>query len=76
MLRNRLVVAVAALLATSACSGEPTVPGPPLSGPRFDAGGYGLGSGNRSDSTSSQTNAAPTLSSEAAAGGYGLGSGN
>ena len=74
MLRIRFIAAVALLFA-AACTAQPTTPFAGPDGPRLD-GGYGLGSGNKSDSIQTQTNTASTSSGAAAAGGYGLGSGN
>lgn len=74
MLRIRFF-AVVGLLAAAACAVEPTAPLAAPDRPRLD-GGYGLGSGNRSDSIQTQTNTASPSSGSTAAGGYGLGSGN
>lgn len=73
MLRIRFIISTAALLSAAACAAEPTAAPPAVpSRPSLDSG-YGLGSGNKSDSL--QTNTASTTSG-AAASGYGLGSGN
>lgn len=74
MMRFRLVLPSAALLiAVAACSSQPTAPArEPIADPRLD-GGFGLGSGNRNDSTTTNTTSGQTGS---VAGGFGLGSGN
>ena len=72
MLRIRSIIVTAVLLSAAACAAEPTAaPVGAPDRPLLD-GGYGLGSGNKSDST--QT--ASTPQGAPVAGGYGLGSGN
>ena len=75
MLRIRVIIASAVLLSAAACATQPTAS--PLAAPDRPLldGGYGLGSGNKADSSQAQTNTAST-SSGAAAGGFGPGSGN
>jgi hypothetical protein len=74
-IRFRFVIAAAVLFSAAACTANPTAT--PVAAPQRPLldGGYGLGSGNKSDSTHTQTNTA-SMSSGAALGGYGLGSGN
>ena len=75
LMRTRFVLPAAVLLASSACTSQPTAAVTPVQSVRLDVGGYGLGSGNRTDST--QTHAATaSTSGTVAASGYGLGSGN
>lgn len=77
MRRSRYIIVTMVLISAAACTAEPTaapvaVPERPL----LD-GGYGLGSGNKSDSTLTQPSAVSTTSGAALpGGGYGLGSGN
>jgi hypothetical protein len=61
------------IVSSASCGGAPTTPAQ-AEGPSFD-GGYVIGSGNRSDSTSTGTTSAAN-SGESAAGPYVIGSGN
>lgn len=73
MLRFRTVIPAAALiLSAAACASEPTAPAVRAASPRMDGNGFGLGSGNKSDSTKTQSANAGALVEN----GFGLGSGN
>jgi hypothetical protein len=73
MMRFRLFLPAAVLLiSAAACGSQPTAPIRDVAGPRLD-GGFGLGSGNRTDSTGTNTTSGQTGT---VAGGFGLGSGN
>jgi hypothetical protein len=75
MRRIRSIMLTAVLLSAAACAAEPTAARVAAPDRPLMDGGYGLGSGNRSDSTQT-TNTTSTPSGAALAGGYGLGSGN
>lgn len=77
MVRLRAALLAASLISLAACSttGEsPTALRDGATSIRRDGTGYGLGSGNKNDST--QTNSAGAQNQTSADGGYGLGSGN
>ena len=79
MFRVRHLCVAAVLVSAAACDGTPTQPISPLPKASRDAvTGYGLGSGNKADSTQAVTpnTTAAGVSETSAAGGYGLGSGN
>lgn len=74
MMRFRLALPAAVILiSVAACSSQPTAPVREGVGSLRREGGFGLGSGNRTDSTGTNTASGQTGN---AAGGFGLGSGN
>lgn len=63
-----------ALLGTAACAGDPTSPNPPASEPRYNGGGWTIGSG-RVDSTAAHMTTTASADTCVAGGGWTIGSG-
>ena len=64
------------LLGTAACATEPTGPNPLSSEPRYDAGGWTIGSGRADPEMNSATESTVAGDSATKRGGYTYGSGN